>query len=84
MCNIECKYYKKASSQNNCPFEKICGEEDCIFSLKQMYDANSKAEIIIDELEGTISVLERTIEEQEDEIEELEQDLEHDEKKIKL
>lgn len=81
---MDCKYYEKALSQNNCPFEKICGEEECIFSLKQMYNASSKAEVIIDELEGTISILERSLEEKEDELEELERDLEHNERTIKL
>lgn len=81
---MNCKYYEKALSQNNCPFEKICGEEECIFSLKQMYEANSKAEIIIDELEHTISLLERSLEEQEDELEDLERELKYNEKTIKL
>ena len=84
MCNIECKYYEKSLSQNYCAFEKICGEEECIFSLKQMYEANSKAEIIIDELEHTISILERSLEEKEDELEDLENELNHNEKTIKL
>lgn len=84
MCNIECKYYKKSLSQNYCAFEKICGEAECIFSLKQMYNANSGTEQIVNELKNTISSLEKIVDEQEDEIRELERDLEYNERAIKL